>query len=66
MWSNELMNEKRTAIAANPKMKQSEKKGIKFMGDVADEIKENHLTDEDIEMIVLNLQKALKVYEEIR
>jgi hypothetical protein len=31
MWSNELMNEKRTAIAANPKMKQSEKKGIKFI-----------------------------------
>jgi len=42
------------------------KKGLKFMDNVAHEINEKHLSDEDIESIVLNLQKALRTYEEIR
>lgn len=42
------------------------KKAIKFMDNTVNEIKEKHLTDEDIEQIILNLEKALKTYEEIR
>lgn len=40
--------------------------GLKFMNGVSNEIKENHLQDEDIEKIILNLQKALNVFEEIK
>ena len=42
------------------------KKGVKFMDDSINEIKEKHLTDEDIKIIILNLEKALNTYEEIR
>ena len=41
------------------------KNGVKFMNGVSQEIKENHLTDEDIKNIIVNLEKALSVYEEI-
>ena len=40
--------------------------GIKFMNDVSQELKENHLEDEDINTIVSNLEKALNVYEDIK
>ena len=40
--------------------------GIKFMNGVSHEIKESHISDENIEDIILNLQKALNVYEEIQ
>ena len=42
------------------------KNGVKFMNGVSNEIKENHLQDEDINNIILNLEKALNVYEEIK
>ena len=42
------------------------KNGVKFMNGVSNEIKENHLRDEDINNIILNLEKALNVYEEIK
>lgn len=42
------------------------KKGIKFMNSAANEIQEKHITDEDIEKIIINLEQALKTYEEIR
>ncbi len=38
---------------------------VKFMHGVSQEIKENHLIDEDIDEIIINLQKALSTYEEI-
>ncbi|MEA3370206.1 MAG: hypothetical protein U9Q40_02575 [Campylobacterota bacterium] len=41
------------------------KKGVKFMKS-ATEIKEKHLSDEDIEMILSQLEKALETYEGIR
>ncbi|MEN8304417.1 MAG: hypothetical protein ABFQ64_10125 [Campylobacterota bacterium] len=41
------------------------KNGVKFMDGVSQEIKENHLRDEDIKNIIVNLEKALSVYEEI-
>ena len=40
--------------------------GVKFMDGVSQEIKENHLRNEDIQNIILNLQNALNIYEEIR
>ena len=40
--------------------------GVKFMNGVTEELKENHLTDEDINNIISNLEKALDVYEEIK
>lgn len=42
------------------------KNGLKFMNGISDEIKENHLIDEDIEIIISSLQKALDSYEEIK
>ncbi len=42
------------------------KNGIKFMNGVSNEIKENHLRDEDINNIISSLEKALSVYEEIK
>ena len=42
------------------------KNGIKFMNGINQEIKENHLKDEDIKNIIVNLEKALSVYEEIK
>ena len=42
------------------------KNGVKFMNGVSHEIKENHLQEEDINNIISNLEKALKVYEDIK
>ena len=42
------------------------KNGIKFMDEVSQELKENHLKEEDINNIILNLEKALNIYKEIR
>ncbi len=42
------------------------KNGVKFMNGLSDEIKENHLQDEDIENIILNLEKAFNIYEDIK
>ena len=42
------------------------KNGVKFMNGVSEEIKERHLIDEDIKNIVMNLEKALSIYEEIK
>ncbi len=42
------------------------KNGVKFMNGVNQEIQEKHLADEDIKNIILNLEKALSVYEEIK
>ncbi len=40
--------------------------GVKFMNGVSQEVKENHLQDEDINNIISELEKALNIYEEIR
>jgi len=42
------------------------KNGVKFMNGVNQEIQEKHLADEDIKNIIVNLEKALSVYEEIK
>ena len=42
------------------------KNGIKFMNSVSQELKEKHLQDEDIDNIILNLEKAFNVYEAIK
>ena len=42
------------------------KNAIKFINGVPEKLKENRLQDEDIEVIIVNLNKALKHYEEIR
>ena len=42
------------------------KNGVKFMNAVSQGIKENHLADEDIKNIIVNLEKALSVYEGIK
>jgi len=41
------------------------KNGIKFMNGLAEELKENHLQDEDIDKIIMNLEAALNHYEGI-
>ena len=42
------------------------KNGIKFMNGVSQELKEKHLQEADINNIILDLEKALNVYKEIR
>lgn len=42
------------------------KNSIKFMNGVSQELKENLISDEDIVEIIMNLQKALNIYEEIK
>lgn len=42
------------------------KNSTKFMNGVSKEIKEKHIQDEDIENIIINLEKALNIYEEIK